>query len=134
MNNKEFIAALSAEMGYPASTTQRLVSTILDGMGDAFQEGDGVRIENLGTFETRKKLERIIFNPSTQQRMLVPPKIVLGFKPNAELKEALKKKKAEKDGKTAADNNNSKQSTKDNKNRGKKETAKKTNKEKANKK
>lgn len=96
MNNKEFIAALSAEMGYPASTTQRLVSTILDGMGDAFQEGDGVKIENLGVFETRKKLERIIVNPSTQQRMLVPPKIVLGFKPNAELKEALKKKKAEK--------------------------------------
>ena len=80
MNNKEFIAALSAEMGYPASTTQRLVSTILDGMGDAFQEGECVRVENLGTFETRKKLERIIFNPSTQQRMLVPPKIVLGFR------------------------------------------------------
>ena len=116
MNNKEFIAALSAEMGYPASTTQRLVSTILDGMGDAFQEGEGVRVENLGTFETRKKLERIIFNPSTQQRMLVPPKIVLGFRPNAELKEALKKKMEEKDIKKTTDNNIVKQASNDDKN------------------
>ena len=42
-------------------------------------------------FEIKKKLERIMVNPSTQQRMLVPPKLVLNFKPAPTLKEKVKK-------------------------------------------
>jgi DNA-binding protein HU-beta/integration host factor subunit alpha len=49
-------------------------------MSDAFLEGDSVIINNFGTFEVKKKLERIIVNPATGQHMLVPPKLVLGFK------------------------------------------------------
>ena len=38
----------------------------------------------------KKRMERIVVNPSTGMRMLVPPKLVLGFKPNASIKEKLK--------------------------------------------
>ena len=48
--------------------------------------------------------------------MLVPPKIVLGFRPNAELKEALKKKMEEKDIKKTTDNTTVKQASNDDKN------------------
>ena len=41
-------------------------------------------------FETKKKMERVIVNPSTGQRMLVPPKLVLNFKPNQTWKDKLK--------------------------------------------
>ena len=78
MNNKEFIAELSERMGYTAKDTQHLVNNIINAMGDA------------GIFEAKKKLERIIVNPATQQRMLVPPKLVLNFKPNQTWKDKLK--------------------------------------------
>ena len=38
-----------------------------------------------------QRLERIMVNPSTGQRMLVPPKLVLGFKPSTTWKDKLKK-------------------------------------------
>ena len=90
MNNKEFIAELAERTGYAPKDTQRLVNNLIDAMGDAFQEGDAVLIPNFGVFETRKKMERIMVNPSTGQRMLVPPKLVLNFKPNQTWREKLK--------------------------------------------
>ncbi|MBR1687364.1 MAG: HU family DNA-binding protein [Prevotella sp.] len=90
MNNKEFIAEMSDRMGYSVGDTQRLVNTLIDAMSDAFQEDNAIAIPNFGVFETKKKMERIMVNPSTGQRMLVPPKLVLTFKPNAAWKEKLK--------------------------------------------
>ena len=86
MNNKEFIAELAERTGYSSKDTQRLVNN----MGKAFQEDNAVQVPNFGTFEAKKKLERIIVNPSTGQRMLVPPKLVLNFKPNQTWKDKLK--------------------------------------------
>lgn len=93
MNNKEFINELSGRTGYTASSTQKMVNTIIDALGDAFQEGKPVSIENFGNFEVRKKMERIMVNPTTQQRMLVPPKLVLSFKPDEGWKSKIKNQK-----------------------------------------
>lgn len=90
MNNKEFIAEMSQQMGYSNADTQRMLNNVVNAMSDCFQENDSVVITNFGTFEVKKKLERIMVNPSTQQRMLVPPKLVLSFKPNTAWKEKLK--------------------------------------------
>ena len=90
MNNKEFIAELSECTGYSPKDAQRLVNQLIDAMGDAFQEGDSVLVPNFGLFETKKKMERIMVNPSTGQRMLVPPKLVLNFRPNQTWKDKMK--------------------------------------------
>jgi DNA-binding protein HU-beta/integration host factor subunit alpha len=90
MNNKEFIAVLAARTGFSVKDTQTLVNNIVNNMGDAFQEDNAVVVPNFGIFETRKKLERIIVNPASGQRMLVPPKLVLNFKPTQTLKDKLK--------------------------------------------
>jgi len=90
MNNKDFIAELADRTGYSVDDTQRMVNTIINAMGDHFQESDSVLIPSFGTFEVKKKMERIMVNPSTGQRMLVPPKLVLGFKPTASWKERVK--------------------------------------------
>jgi len=50
-----------------------------------------VGIQGFGAFEVRKKEERISVNPVTKQRMLVPPKLTLAFKPSSTLKERIKK-------------------------------------------
>lgn len=90
MNNKEFIAELASRTGFGTKDTQTLVNNIVNAMGDAFQEDNAVLVPNFGVFETKKKMERIMVNPASGQRMLVPPKLVLSFKPNQTLKEKLK--------------------------------------------
>ena len=90
MNNKDFIAELASRTGYSADETQRMVNTMISAMGDHFQEDESITVSSFGTFEVKKKMERIMVNPSTGQRMLVPPKLVLSFKPNISWKERVK--------------------------------------------
>lgn len=90
MNNKLFIAELAKRMGYTAQDTQKMMYQVVDAMADTFQEGNTVAIQNFGSFEVKKKLERIMVNPTTGQRMLVPPKLTLGFKISPTWKEKLK--------------------------------------------
>ena len=59
-------------------------------MTQELQEGKTIAIQGFGTFEVKKKLERISVNPATQQRMLIPPKLVLSYKPSTNLKEKFK--------------------------------------------
>ena len=73
MNNKDFITILAEKSGYSAEDTQRMVDIVIEAMADYFQEDDAVLIPTFGTFEVKKKMERVMVNPSTGQRMLVPP-------------------------------------------------------------
>lgn len=90
MNNKEFISELSRRFVYTNKDTTQLVSSVISIMTQQLQDGNTVAIQGFGTFEVRKKLERISINPATQQRMLIPPKLVLTHKPSAILKEKFK--------------------------------------------
>ncbi len=91
MNNKEYIAELAQQSGYTQTDTQKMVAAVIEQMGDSFEEGNSVLIPNFGTFEVKKRLERIFVNPGTQQRMLVPPKLVLNFRPKESVKDKLNK-------------------------------------------
>ena len=91
MNNKEFIAELARATNMKAQDAQKLVNAMLDAMGDQFMEGNAVQLANLGAFEVKKKMERVIVNPTTGQRMLVPPTLTLAFKPNNTLRDKIKK-------------------------------------------
>lgn len=90
MNNKEFIAALSKMTGYKSDVTQNMVRTAVYSIVDELSMGQSVSISGLGTFEVKKRMERIINNPGTGQKMLVPPKLVTNFKPFSTLKEKIK--------------------------------------------
>ncbi len=92
MNNKEFIQRLSKKTKSTADNTQKLVDSLFEEMGNAFEEGENIQFNNLGTFEVKKRLERIMTNPQTKQRMLVPPKLVLTFRQAPSVKEKLKMK------------------------------------------
>jgi len=90
MNNKNFISELSQRTGYTQDDTRKMLNTVIDSMNDSFQKGEVVTIPKFGTFEVKKRLERILVNPGTRQRMLVPPKLILNFKPITALKEKIK--------------------------------------------
>ena len=61
--------------------TSELVASLLADMTRQLEEGNIISIQGFGTFEVKKKAERISVNPTTKQRMLVPPKLVLTYKP-----------------------------------------------------
>lgn len=90
MNNKEYIAELARETGYSQDDTQKLVRTVIDAMIEQFENGEVVTIPDFGTFEVKKRMERVVVNPVSKKRQLVPPKLVLGFRPVASVKEKLK--------------------------------------------
>ena len=95
MNNKQFIAEVAQRMGFTAPVTQKMVSQVVDLMADNLQEGNTIAVLNFGSFEVKKKMERIIVNPTSGQRMLVPPKLTLGFKISPTWKDRLKNGGAE---------------------------------------
>ena len=90
MNNKEFTSELSKRLGYTQKDTSELISFLLSCMTEQLEEGNAIAIQGFGTFEVKKKVERISVSPTTKQRMLVPPKLVLTYKPSILLKEKFK--------------------------------------------
>lgn len=77
-------------MGRSSKETSDLVASLLSEMTRQLEEGNAVYIQGFGTFEVKKKIERISVNPVSKQRMLVPPKLVLSYKPSAALKDKFK--------------------------------------------
>ena len=71
--------------------TSELVASLLADMTRQLEEGNIISIQGFGTFEVKKKAERISVNPTTKQRMLVPPKLVLTYKPSTLLMKKFKK-------------------------------------------
>ncbi len=90
MNNKDFTAELSRRMGLTIKETNELMSAMVGGMVHHLQDGKTIAIHTFGTFEVKKKAERITVNPTTKQRLLVPPKLVLSYRPSALLKDKFK--------------------------------------------
>lgn len=91
MNNKEFIADLAQRSNYTQTDVQKMVETVVNRISTALTDGDSVVIPQFGTFEVKKRLERLVVIPSSRQRMLVPPKLIVNFRPVASIKELLKK-------------------------------------------
>ena len=89
MNNKEFIAELAKRTGRSLKETSALMAGLTAELTAQLEDEATVSITNFGNFEVRKKLERVVVNPGTKQRMLVPPKMVLNFKPSTTLKDKL---------------------------------------------
>jgi DNA-binding protein HU-beta len=87
LNNKEFVAELSRRLGYSQKDSSALLSALVSEVSGQLEEDRIVSIQDFGNFEVRKKLERVVISPATQQRMLVPPRLVVAFKPSTQLKD-----------------------------------------------
>lgn len=70
--------------------TADFLQSVVGEMTSQLQQGNSISIQGFGSFEVKKKMERISVNPINKKRMLVPPKLVMVFKPSALLKDKLK--------------------------------------------
>lgn len=90
MTNKELVEHLSGRLGWTHIKTLEVLAQTVEHINAQLAENSTIVIQNFGSFQTRKKAERISVNPQTQQRYLVPPKISAHFKPTTVLKEKFK--------------------------------------------
>ncbi len=90
MNNKEFIAELSQRTGISQQNTKKMVLTVVDHLLSSISEEEPVHVHNFGSFEVKKRMERVIVNPDGR-KMLVPPKLVMNFRPSSGYKGQLNK-------------------------------------------
>lgn len=80
-------------MGFGRDRVEAMLEVFSHIVTERCSQMDTIMIQGLGTFEARKKMERVAVNPTTGKRMLIPPKVVLVFKPNNAIKNRLKDKK-----------------------------------------
>ena len=90
MNNKEFTSELAERLGYTIKDPSELINSLLASMTQELEEGNMIAVQGFGSFEVKKKAERISINPASKQRMLVPPKLVLSYRPSNTLKDKFK--------------------------------------------
>lgn len=90
MNNKEFISSLAKRTGLKNEQCQNYVRDAFATLTAMLVDGESVTMSRLGSFDVKKRMERVISNPGTGQRMLVPPKLVVNFRPVSSAKEKYK--------------------------------------------
>ena len=90
MEYKEFLELLQKRVGKDKRSTERLSSCVVKTLKEQCADMNTVSVKGFGNFEPKKKMEREIFNPATGSKMLIPPKIVLTFKPSTSIKNQLK--------------------------------------------
>lgn len=79
MNHKAFIDNLSEKLGYTAEDTQSKLDTMLSIFTDNLKSGNQINISSFGLFNVNLKEDKIIVDPSTKKKMLVPPRLELNF-------------------------------------------------------
>lgn len=90
MDHKTFVERLQVRLGKDKADVDKYMSAFLQVMKERCSQMDSIAIQGFGLFEPKKKLERVTVNPATGKRMLIPPKMVLTFKPGSVIKTKLK--------------------------------------------
>ncbi|MED9995902.1 MAG: HU family DNA-binding protein [Paludibacteraceae bacterium] len=90
MNNKELVTELSRRLGKTQKQVQAMLDITTEALVSTLQAETTVSVQGFGSFEVRKKLDRVLINPTTKQKMVVPPKLSLIFKMGSTYKNKLK--------------------------------------------
>jgi DNA-binding protein HU-beta len=89
MNHKELISKLALRTNLPKTEVEALLDATSIIVKEQLLEGKIIGIQSFGSFEVRKKEERLSVHPATQIRTLIPPKLVVNFKQSNILKDKL---------------------------------------------
>ena len=71
---------MAAKIAVTPAQCQKMVNELADTLSNTLEMDNEVVVAGLGSFETKQKKERVMVNPATGNKMLVPPKIVINFK------------------------------------------------------
>lgn len=87
MNTKDLITTIRGQQSLSAEEAELLFDATVKAIKIQLLNGNLVAVQGFGQLEPKKKNERISVNPASGERMLVPPKISVAFKPSTVLKD-----------------------------------------------
>jgi DNA-binding protein HU-beta len=91
MNKAELINAVAASADVSKKDAETVVSAALDAITAALKDGDKVQLVGFGSFEVKKRAERIGRNPKTKESIKIPASKVPVFKAGKALKDTVAK-------------------------------------------
>jgi len=93
MNKAELINAVAASADVSKKDAEAVITATLDAVTKALKQGDKVQLVGFGSFEVKKRAERIGRNPKTKESIKIPASKVPTFKAGKALKDVVAKKK-----------------------------------------
>lgn len=93
MTKKEIVKDISDRLDLTQLQTKEIVQLTFDAIIDTLVESADHRIElrNFGVFQVKRRAARNARNPRTNERVAVPPKNVVTFKPGKRMEELVRK-------------------------------------------
>ncbi len=90
MTKKEIVKAISDSIGLTQLKTKEIVQKTFDAIVETLIEERRIELRNFGVFEVKKRAARKARNPRTGDKVYVPEKYVVTFKPGKEMEEKVR--------------------------------------------
>jgi len=90
VTKKEIVKTISEEIGLTQLKTKEIVQKTFDAIVETLVEDRRIELRNFGVFEVKKRAARKARNPRTGDRVDVPEKFVVTFKPGKEMEEKVR--------------------------------------------
>ncbi len=90
MTKKEIVKTISEEIGLTQLKTKEIVQKTFDAIVETLVDEKRIELRNFGVFEVKKRAARKARNPRTGEKVFVPAKFVVTFKPGKEMEERVR--------------------------------------------
>lgn len=90
VTKKEIVKQISDETGLTQLKTKDIVQKTFDAIVETLLSEGRIELRNFGVFEVKRRKPRKARNPRTGDRVDVPPKSVVTFKPGKEMEEKIR--------------------------------------------
>ena len=90
MTKKEIVKQISERTGLTQLKTKEIVQLTFDAIVDTLIEDSRIELRNFGVFQVKRRKARKARNPRTGDKVDVPPKNVVTFKPGKEMEEQVR--------------------------------------------
>lgn len=90
MTKKEIVKTISEEIGLTQLKTKEIVQKTFDAIVETLVEDKRIELRNFGVFEVKQRAARKARNPRTGEKVFVPEKFVVTFKPGKEMEERVR--------------------------------------------
>ncbi len=89
MTKIEIVDKIGENVALPKKDIEKVLDQFVKISQDALKEGKKVSVTGLGSFSIKERKARLARNPKTGEKVEVPAKKVVKFKPGKELNEVL---------------------------------------------
>ena len=90
VTKKEIVRTISEEIGLTQLQTKEIVQKTFDAIVETLVADRRIELRNFGVFEVKSRAPRMARNPRTGEKVYVPEKFVVTFKPGKEMEERVK--------------------------------------------